>query len=183
MFYLHLSSVFSEQYCLELIESAKSKGFNRAGVNVYGETKMREDIRKNSRVLWESEELAKQLELKIKEASKSNYPYAFANKQLVGFGKLFRMYEYKVGEYFKPHKDGKTSIDDTVSLITVLVYLNNTDGGETILMPEGFSQKDKWVKVTPKIGDVLLFQHDCWHSGEQVNSGEKYVLRTDIFYK
>jgi predicted 2-oxoglutarate/Fe(II)-dependent dioxygenase YbiX len=183
MFYLHLSSVFDEQYCLQLIELAKNSGFNLAGVNIYGETKMREDIRNNSRVMWESKELANELELQIKQASINSYPHRFKEKQSVGLGSYFRMYRYEVGQYFKPHKDGTVNKEDTNSLITVLVYLNNTDGGETILMPDGFSKKDTWIKITPKVGDVLLFQHDCWHSGEQVKSGEKYVLRTDIFYK
>lgn len=183
MFYLHLSSVFESQYCSQLINKAIDSGFNRAEVNVYGKTKMREDIRNNSRLMWESQELAKELEYKIKQAAVNNYPEIFNNKKTIGLGDYFRMYRYELGEYFKPHKDGSVDKDNSNSFITVLVYLNNTDGGETILMPEGFSQKDKWIKITPKVGDVLLFQHDCWHSGEQVKSGEKYVLRTDIFYE
>ena len=182
MFYLHLSSVFTHEYCSQLVQYANSIGFNTAGVNVYGETKVREDIRNNSRIMWESAELAKELEFKIKEAAGNDYPNSFKDKATVGLGDYFRMYKYEVGQYFKPHKDGIVDKGDSNSFITVLIYLNDTDGGETILMPEGFAKKDKWVKITPKVGDVLLFQHDCWHSGEQVNFGEKYVLRTDIFY-
>lgn len=183
MFYLHLPSVFTNQYCSQLVNFANEDGFNRAGVNVYGETKMRENIRNNSRVMWESIELAKELESKIQQAAKNTYPNSFNDKDSIGLGSYFRMYKYEVGQYFKPHKDGIVDKDDSNSLITVLVYLNDTDGGETILMPEGFGKKEQWIKITPKVGDVLLFQHDCWHSGEEVNSGEKYVLRTDIFYK
>jgi Rps23 Pro-64 3,4-dihydroxylase Tpa1-like proline 4-hydroxylase len=183
MFHLHLQSVFDKSYCAKLVELGYKNGFDRAGVNVHGETKMREDIRNNSRSIWNDAELAKELEARVKEVAGSKYPSLFSNQEEFGFGSLFRMYRYEPGEYFKPHKDGSVNKEESKSLITVLTYLNDTDGGETVLMPEGFSKKESWIKFKPKTGDVLLFQHDCWHSAEQVNSAEKYVLRTDIFYK
>ena len=36
--------------------------------------------------------------------------------------------------------------------------------------------------VVPKKGRLLLFQHNCWHEGERVTSGVKYVLRSEIMY-
>ena len=37
-------------------------------------------------------------------------------------------------------------------------------------------------EVVPKAGRLLLFQHNCWHEGETVSKGIKYVLRSEIMY-
>ena len=40
------------------------------------------------------------------------------------------------------------------------------------------------LKVEPKIGRVLIFQQRyLLHSGEEVDSGLKYTMRTDVMYK
>jgi 2OG-Fe(II) oxygenase superfamily len=36
--------------------------------------------------------------------------------------------------------------------------------------------------VVPKKGRLLLFQHNCWHEGERVTNGIKYVLRSEVMY-
>jgi hypothetical protein len=41
----------------------------------------------------------------------------------------------------------------------------------------------KSLKVDPKVGRVLIFQHAyLLHSGEKVTSGTKITMRTDIMY-
>lgn len=37
--------------------------------------------------------------------------------------------------------------------------------------------------VVPRLGRVLLFQHNLWHCGERVSAGCKYVLRSEIMYR
>ena len=39
------------------------------------------------------------------------------------------------------------------------------------------------VGVIPKIGRVLVFQHDIEHEGSLLVQGTKYTMRTDIMYK
>ena len=39
------------------------------------------------------------------------------------------------------------------------------------------------VAVIPKIGRVLVFQHDILHEGSLLVQGTKYSMRTDIMYK
>lgn len=46
----------------------------------------------------------------------------------------------------------------------------------------GSGQGAKVYDVVPKAGRLLIFQHNCWHEGEMVTSGEKYVLRSEIMY-
>jgi prolyl 4-hydroxylase len=52
----------------------------------------------------------------------------------VRIGSDFKIYQYVRGQYFKPHRDGDVSVDGVTSLVTVLVYLNDADGGTTVIM-------------------------------------------------
>jgi hypothetical protein len=99
------------------------------------------------------------------------------------------------------HTSSKNNKNQQQSLITVLVYLNNGDGedfdgGETIYLdyhnslsrttsvkrrPLNSSKND--IKVTPKIGRVVLFEHDLFHSGSPLQWGTKYIMRTDILFQ
>lgn len=35
----------------------------------------------------------------------------------------------------------------------------------------------------PKIGDLIIFDHNLWHEGEKLETGEKFVMRSDIVYE
>jgi len=83
------------------------------------------------------------------------------------------------------------------SLITVLVYLNNGggedfDGGETLYLdydnysttPPSLASAGSHVeRVIPKVGRIVLFEHDLFHAGAPLNRGTKYVMRTDILFE
>ena len=91
------------------------------------------------------------------------------------------------------------------SLITVLLYLNDGDGidfdgGETLYLNydhgtavqrQNVRKQIPWneqeenaniVKVVPKTGRVVLFEHDLFHSGAPLSRGTKYIMRTDILF-
>lgn len=182
MFYTYLPNVFSKQFCETIIDGALSQGFEKASVNVYGEQKQLNNVRNNERLQFDDIDLANTLQQRILAVAQ-DFPYILQDKALSDFGSHFRIYQYVPGQYFKPHKDGSNHINGQTSKITVLVYLNDTQGGETVLMPQGFAAKDAYITITPTQGSVLLFEHPMWHEGKPVSSGEKYVLRTDIFYK
>jgi len=86
------------------------------------------------------------------------------------------------GTYETP--DGKER-----SYFTLHLYLNDAvgkdgkkqlEGGATTFFDGTLSQR---IDVVPKVGRVLLFQHRFLiHSGDDVISGEKFTLRTDIMY-
>jgi hypothetical protein len=50
-------------------------------------------------------------------------------------------------------------------------------------MPDGPGHPEKFIEIKPRTGDVLMFRHELWHEGRPIQSGEKYVLRTDLFYR
>lgn len=143
-----------------------------------------------------------------------------------GLNRRWRFYRYCAGnkENFAPHidagfkpsslsKDGSTLIwdstqsnkndeypIDTVSRMTVLIYLNNDFvGGHTkFYSPEIESTGDEVIaSIKPKAGTVLLFpqavgeeavdyarRHWPLHEGSPVSTGNrpKYVIRSDVLF-
>lgn len=111
----------------------------------------------------------------------------------IGIHPEIKFYRYCRGAEFAPHVDdpvylaprtgGGTESAGGVSEFTVLLYIgaeNGLKGGAT-----RFWLKNKTVDVEPKVGRVCLHWtgKDCRHSGELVERGEKWVLRTDLLYE
>lgn len=182
MFNIFQENVFSDSKCLSLLELANNYGFEKALVNIYGKQQSAQNIRNNERIEFENTTLAVDIQSVLQEKIMS-FPYEYKEKTFSKAATKLRFYKYTPGQYFKPHKDGHFRNKEEESLITVLVYLNDTEGGETILMPDGFSKKENWITINPKKGSVLMFDHDFWHEGRPVHSGEKIVLRTDLMFK
>lgn len=182
MYYYFGENILNEDECQKLIDTGLYLGFEKATVNVYGSLKKMENIRNNERVEWDDNALGLNLNSLLQEKLVDSFPYVYKEKLYHKVGTHFRMYRYVPEQYFKPHKDGHFKDKNYESLITVLFYLNTTEGGQTILMPDGYSKKDSWITIEPKRGSVLLFDHDYWHEGSPVLSNKKYVLRTDLFY-
>ena len=89
------------------------------------------------------------------------------------------------GQKFGRHYD-ETSRDSLgrETMYTVLVYLSDVHGGETVFFPY---QRDVGgeIRVAPRAGRALFHRHgsDCWlHEAMPVARGEKYVLRTDCVF-
>ena len=183
MFHLHLPAVLPRDRCRALIAVAEQRGFEAATVNSYGEQKRVATVRNNDRLEWDNPVLARELEAQLLVAAADAFPYLLEGQVFAQTGSHFRMYRYRPGQYFKPHRDGHFNLPELESFVTVLFYLNDTAGGETILMPTSTRYRDNWITVTPRAGDVLMFEHDFWHEGRPVTSGEKHVLRTDLFYR
>ncbi len=63
--------------------------------------------------------------------------------------------------------------------MTFIVYLNEGfEGGET-----SFEHNGGQLNVIPKTGMALVFVHHRCHTGAEVVSGRKYVLRSDVMYR
>lgn len=117
-----------------------------------------------------------------------------------------RFLKYVGGEYFRPHCDGSYVTPDGKerSYFTMHLYLNDA-GTVTEDDLKGMSAKERKTAVSsvlvggattfhawdmkrkydvmPKAGRILLFQHrDLIHSGDDVVSGVKYTMRTDLMY-
>lgn len=182
MYHRHLQAVLDAPACDALIERGQSLGFELASIDYYGENKPMVNVRNNDRVEFDDATLAATFEARLRATAGDDFPERFEGRPFVRVGAHWRLYRYVPGQFFKPHKDGSYADDDSESEVTALFYLNDADGGETVLMPHGKSQAWSHIPVAPRRGDVLLFEHGVWHEGRPVRSGAKFVARTDLFF-
>lgn len=130
--------------------------------------------RNNTRVMWDDPDEANTLLARVLP----HVPPRLSGLALVGANPRLRLYRYRAGERHGAHWDTVVELADGVrSQLTLVFYLNdNFTGGATDFVELG-------AQVTPKTGRALLFQHRVMHRACEVETGEKYVLRTDIFYR
>jgi len=115
----------------------------------------------------------------------------------LGINRRWAVIKYGPGQYMNTHVDGHvpgTVLDDgqlkyavgTRSYMTALFWLaDDVVGGETVFT---FPQGGTWVKIPPKTGAGLFFNHgqnavsNPLHHGGSVQSGFKYLVRSDVIY-
>ncbi len=177
-----ISGLFSRDECAALIARAESIGFEPAAVRTAGGPKLMTQIRNNDRV-------------ELNEAGLSGEMWRRTRSFLpildgccaCGVDSWLRLYRYRPGQEFKPHKDGVvTNALGQTSKLSYLIYLNDDcEGGATTFQEyrniDGQRHKFEQV-VKPVAGMALLFRHARWHAGTPVTAGCKYVLRSDVFY-
>ena len=178
IFLLH--EFLSNDECAALIQ--RSEGLTYEVGTVGGV--VAEGIRNNERVLLDDTPLADAL---FKRAAPW-LPQVVEHRHLIRFNERWRFYRYRPGQTFQPHRDGSYMTLETYekSEVTFLIYLNdNVTGGETRFFADmdQVAQRSPYLTVNPTTGAALVFLHSIWHEGAVVESGEKYVLRTDVMYK
>lgn len=171
IFLLH--DFFSPEECERFIQLSEAAGFGEAPINSELGVERRPQVRNNDRVIVDDLELAASLWLRAKPL----LPERFRFWRTIGLNERFRYYRYDVGQRFVPHFDGYFErANGERSVMTFMVYLNEGfKGGET----KFYFGKEKLI-VTPKTGTALLFPHTVLHEGAPVESGRKYVLRSDV---
>jgi len=147
--------------------------------------------RNNERQILDSEALSIQLFEEIKKYIPAEISIEGISKEEHGTWQLdslnprIRICRYLPNQYFNKHLDGiHYASEIKQSKLTFMIYLNGNEefeGGRTLFFN---SMKDDTVisSYTPEKGDLIIFDHNLWHSGEQVITGEKYILRSDIMY-
>ncbi len=160
--------------CERFIRIAETVGFDEAPVSTRLGPMMRKDIRNNSRVMFDDAELACQLW----ERARPWLVNPWRDRTAIGLNERFRFYRYEPGQRFAPHYDGAYERPNGErSEFTFLIYLNDdfVGGATRFYQPEIFD-------VCPKAGSLLVFHHPQLHEGVILESGTKYVLRTDVMY-
>jgi len=127
----------------------------------------------------------------------SSYPKAAGTWEAYGMNECWRFAKYKPGDRFMCHSDFpfEKDVGQEMSMLTANIYLNSEfDGGKTRF----YMSKDPYFEwrsdfgkpdfeIVPKAGLCLLFQQPpaCtyWHDGEEISSGCKYLLRSDVMYR
>jgi len=203
-----LDGVLSEEECevfLAAAESTTDGEWERAMVNIGGGMQaMYEDTRKCGRIIWDDKDVVAKLWARIADAvpdihELSNRPHVTGNGpakrnetwKLTRLNERMRFLKYIGGEYFKEHCDGTYETPDGKerSYFTLHLYLSDADdskggeplkGGATTFYSYNMQNR---VDVKPKYGRVLMFQHRfLLHSGDDVLSGTKYTMRTDVMF-
>lgn len=181
-----IDNFLTKEKCEELVSLSEQIGYVEADISYSTGGVINKDIRNNSRLLYRSEELRTYLEELLKndipETSLFITNGSFEHKKFLKLSGNFRFYKYSPGEKFKRHRDSNQLEEGGVSLITVLIYLNDVcDGGETFLCDRSLGDNQQLVK--PLEGRLLMFDHSIMHSGEELKEGYKYLLRTDLIYE
>ena len=159
--------------CRWFIDETEAEGFAVAPISTQQGPVMNTEVRNNTRVMLDREDWAAALWERV---SLLDLPW-FEGRRPLGLNERFRFYRYTSGQFFAPHYDGFFRRSGEMSFYTVLLFLNDGfSGGET-----AFPMLD--VEVVPEAGMGLFFYHDLLHQGCPVNTGQKYVLRTDLMYE
>ena len=174
---------FSATRCEALLAPVVRAGFRAAA------THYPTYYRNNERLVVDDEPLAEQLFAAIRPALPPELPAdepGAAPWRLRMLNTRLRFCRYAAGQYFHRHLDGVHHQSATVqSRLTFMIYLNDASefsGGRTLF----YRSKDDpaiWAEYQPARGDLIVFDHRIWHEGEELGSGEKFVLRSDILYE
>lgn len=175
-----LHNILSLEECEKIVTNSKSMGFTEAALNLgNGKLVVRRQERCCGRILLEVLDLSilwERLKPHLNFTSIGRNEY-----EPVGLNPRLRILKYTAGQFFRKHYDG----GHNQSLMTLIIYLSDgCKGGET-----NFYKGSKCVdSVRPKAGSALLFFHDRHplsplHEGSEVSRGEKYVLRTDVYFQ
>lgn len=172
---IELAELLTSEECADLVQRIEELAPELAPIKTALGDQVRTSVRNNERVVFDDQALA----AKLFSEAQDHLPEEFKGRRIVGANERFRCYRYKPGMRFAPHSDGSFERDDKEkSFYTFLVYLNDGfEGGKTTFFTE------PEVIVKPVAGDGVLFQHPLVHEGSIVNSGVKYVARTDIMYR
>lgn len=188
-----IENILTPLECQQLINITEIKGYETALVNIGGgRQRLITDVRNNDRCIIDNPNIVEVLWQRILSVCQDKEllegPYEI-QKYAVGLNERMRILRYDPGTYFAPHCDGsyrrglEAGIErqGETSYITAQFYLNEGfQGGATRFM--NMSDESIGYDVIPKIGSVLLFQHDLYHEGSVLIEGRKYALRTDVMY-
>jgi hypothetical protein len=125
--------------------------------------------RNNTRVMWDDAREADAL----LELVRARVPVRVSGKTLAGANPRLRLYRYGPGER---HGAVVELAGGVTSMLTLVFYLDDTcEGGDTEFPELG-------MRIVPRAGRALLFQHRVLHEASAVRRGAKHVLRTDVVY-
>ncbi len=177
-FIMTMDGFLTPAECQSFIDASESVGYEEAPITTAQGFVMRKDVRNNLRLIVDDFALAESLF----HLAAPYLPEQIREWHLLGFNERMRHYRYDEGQTFKPHYDGQFSRSgEEISLVTFMLYLNdNFQGGETRFYYDDTRPR---LSVVPKQGMALAFKHQQLHEGAPVESGRKYVLRTDVMYQ
>jgi prolyl 4-hydroxylase len=131
-------------------------------------------IRSNTRLMFDDPAFAAALF----ERLRAHIPPRLMGLAVAGVNERLRLYRYAPGQRHGSHWDTPVELPDgRRTLLTLVIYLNEDfEGGAT-----SFDELNR--VIVPRRGLALFFQQRILHEAQPVIAGEKFVFRSDIFYR
>jgi len=180
---VYTCQLFSEEECTKLLAAAEEKGF--------GGTNYPKSYRGNLRLIAHDSSLADMVYERIKAVvpPEVRLPHDPDDVwEAYGLNPCWRLAKYHPGDRFQGHCDAAFAKEHNkdMSMFTVNVYLNDVEDGGSTRFYFG-KEKEPDFSVAPKAGLCLLFRQppgkSYYHDGEQLGSGLKYLIRSDVMYR
>ena len=166
-----IDDVLDAAECAQHIDRAERAGFGAAPIISGYREVFAAEVRNNTRVMTDDFALASL----IWERAREHLPIFLDGWQAIAMNERFRYYRYRPGQRFNWHADAPfRRTNGEASQLSFIMYLNDDfTGGETAVMDN---------VIAPRRGMALFFRHELPHEGRPVESGTKYVMRTDVMY-
>lgn len=180
-----IPSLFNKDECEQFLSGDIKTSFQKAISNypTY--------YRNNDRLVIDDTDLSKLLFEKVRPylpeviETNSNIQSENGTWHLKELNDRLRFCKYSANQYFHRHLDGIHYRSEHIqSKLTFMIYLNSAgefEGGRTLFYKTK-ETSEVWASYIPQQGDLIVFDHNVWHEGEVLTSGEKFVLRSDILY-
>ena len=174
-----VEDVFSLIECKKIIEISETIGYEKASLfDRNGKQFFYTYIRDSLRCIIDDSQFALTLEQRIQHL----IPNEYRGKKYHSINPRFRFLKYnEITHHFTPHQDCCYSTDKIMSMITILIYLNNDYIGARTSLNKDI--KTIIGEIEPKPGLVYLMDQDILHSVPNLISGTKYVIRTELMYE
>jgi len=174
-------ALWSADECAALLAELGAAEWLRATVNAAEGRVVQERLRSNDTAALRDDAhgdaLFERVRPHLPPTMAAEWDHGRARVELAELYRPLRVYRYRPGQHFGLHQDQSYRDGDARSLLTLLVYLDDDcDGGETDFPEQG-------IRVAPRRGDALWFQHMVLHAGLPVTRGMKHVLRADVLYR
>ena len=198
-----IHGLLTRDECAQLISEFEERGFKPKKSKRPGPP-----IRTNTRLLYEphptlNEAIEARLRPHLLSVDTSAVGEAWRLIERGALSEVWRVNRYCGDEQFFPHFDSGFSLDEgggrdseyeRRTLLSVIIYLNECDEGETVFFPQGQRRagmpeqlKDaEEVRVSPRAGSALIFSHygplSPRHAGLPAKT-PKYIIRSDLFFE
>lgn len=174
-----IDNVFSEKECNDLINVIEKLGFTKASLftDVDGKEHYHTDVRNSMRRIIDCHDFAKLIEKRIYKY----IPKTYNNLEYHSINHRFRFLKYEKGGFFDRHKDNNYKNKESISLITILIYLNEDYKGGYTTFFSGVDDKEGFT-LKPKTGMISLMDQEIGHCVPELTKGIKYVIRTELMY-
>eukprot|EP00930_Biecheleria_cincta_P087332 TRINITY_DN76579_c0_g1_i1.p1 TRINITY_DN76579_c0_g1~~TRINITY_DN76579_c0_g1_i1.p1 ORF type:complete len:259 (-),score=31.44 TRINITY_DN76579_c0_g1_i1:245-1021(-) len=176
-----IDNLFSPDECSILLEKSELHG--------YGTTNYPKAYRGNLRLITTDTSLSEAVWRRLEPLVPPTLSCGGVIWDAVGLNECWRLAKYHPGDRFQGHCDASFSRSRREqSMFTVNISMNEGfKGGSTRFYLTDLSNRNPDVAIVPQTGLCLLFRQppgqQYYHDGDQLQSGLKYLFRSDVMYR